>query len=136
MSDQPTGSCRCNAVRYVVKKPIQFAANCHCSICKKLTGGAFSSIAIVDEADLVFPEGKAALTAYEVSENATRYFCSRGGTPIYNLHKKFHGKLMLPIGTLDDPGEVVPAVNVHCEKMLPWVPNIMKMTNFDQDAVK
>ncbi|BCR02986.1 hypothetical protein DESUT3_00550 [Desulfuromonas versatilis] len=136
MSDQPTGSCRCNAVTFEVKNPLQFAANCHCNICKKTTGGAFSSIAIVDEADLVFTAGENLLSEYAISENASKYFCSKCGSPVYNRHKKFRGKLMLPIGALDKPGEIAPVVNVHCENMLPWVPNIMKMTNFDRDAVK
>ncbi len=129
---EATGSCRCATVKYLVKNDIKMAANCHCTICRKMTGGAFASIAIVDAADMEILEGKNALTAYEVSENAVKHFCSKCGSPIYNLHKGFPGKYMIPIGSLDNPAPITPAVNIHCENMLPWVGSIMEMTNFDK----
>ncbi len=132
MADPVTGSCRCGKVKFAVHKPIEFAANCHCSICKKISGGAFSSIAIVDEADLEFTAGRNELTAYRITENASKHFCGKCGTPVYNLHKGFPGKYMIPLGTLDNPRCVTPSVNIHCENMLPWVSSIMDRNNFDQ----
>ncbi len=132
MSETMTGSCKCGAVRYRIAQPIQFAANCHCNMCKKLSGGPFSSVAVVDGEGFTVTGGEENLTAYQVSENARKNFCKTCGSVIYMLHQQLPGKYMVPIGSLDRPAEVTPAMNIHCENMLPWVREIMNRTNFDQ----
>ena len=132
MPEPMTGSCKCGEIRYQIAQPIEFAANCHCNMCKKLTGGPFSSVAVVDQAAFTIIQGKAQLTTYEVSQNARKHFCRTCGAPVYLLHQKLPGKCMVALGTLDRPAEVTPAMNIHCENMLPWVREIMSRTNFDQ----
>ena len=39
------GGCRCGAVRYVVADEFRYAANCHCSNCRKATGSTFKAFA-------------------------------------------------------------------------------------------
>ncbi len=57
MSDKITGSCLCNAVKYIVNGSIKAVANCHCNTCQKLTGGVFGTIAVIDENDFEIIEG-------------------------------------------------------------------------------
>ncbi len=130
--DKITGTCLCKSVKYTLNGPIMAVANCHCNTCKKMSGAAFSTIAIVAEESLEITQGEKELSAYVVSENATKYFCQSCGTPVFNVHKKFPGNLMLPVGALDDPAAVTPAINVYCESMLPWVKGIAEQTSFDQ----
>lgn len=133
MSDLNTGSCKCNAIRYEVKGPLKFATNCHCNLCKKLTGGPFSSIVVVSEADFEVIDGSAELTRYQISDLAEKHFCRICGTPIFNRHSKFSGQIMLTLGSLDHPRQASPKVNVHCENMLPWIITIDQMKNFYQN---
>jgi hypothetical protein len=134
--DRITGACLCKSVRYALNGPIKAAANCHCNICKKMTGAAFATVAIVAEESLEITRGEKELSAYVVSDNATKYFCRSCGTPVFNVHKKFPGNRMLPVGALDDPAAVTPAINVYCESMLPWVKGIAELTSFDQGFTK
>jgi hypothetical protein len=132
MAETMTGSCKCGEVRYQIAEPIEFAANCHCNMCKKLTGGPFSSVAVVSQAGFAITQGQDQVSSYAVSENARRHFCRTCGSPIYLLHEKLPGRCMVALGTLDQPTAVTPAMNIHCENMLPWVREIMNRTNFDQ----
>jgi hypothetical protein len=127
-----TGSCHCKSVRYTVKSPFRMALNCHCNTCKKMTGAAFEAIALIEESELEFSRGKELLTTYQVSQLARKHFCSRCGTPIYNLHVKVPGQAIIHIGSLDDPAAVTPSVNIFCESMLPWVKSLADLKNFDQ----
>jgi hypothetical protein len=101
-----------------------------------MTGAAFATVAIVAEESLEITRGEKELSAYVVSDNATKYFCRSCGTPVFNVHKKFPGNRMLPVGALDDPAAVTPAINVYCESMLPWVKGIAELTSFDQGFTK
>ncbi len=132
MAEKVTGCCKCGRVKFHVSRDIVMAANCHCNTCKKLTGGAFSTIVAVEEDDFALTEGGSEVTVYQVSDKATKFFCSICGTPIYSEHIDMPGQVLLAVGALDDPFMVNPTLNIHCENMLAWVPKIMQMKNFDR----
>lgn len=136
MSDHLTGSCLCRSVKYITNGRIKAVANCHCDTCKKITGGAFETIAIIAENNLEIIEGQDTLTTYQISENAIKHFCRTCGTPIFNLLKKYPGNCMLQVGSLDDPSLVVPAINIFCESMLPWVKGIADLPCFEREPTK
>ncbi len=136
MSDNLTGSCLCNAVKYTINGPIKATANCHCNTCKKITGGAFATVAIITEDNLEIVEGQDNLATYQVREKLTKYFCSTCGTPIFNSHKKYPGHCMMAAGSLDEPSLVTPAINIFCESMMPWVKNITDLRCFEKEPTR
>ncbi len=136
MSEKLTGACLCSAVKYRVNGPVKAVANCHCMTCKKITGGAFETIVIVDESNFKIIEGQSILTTYQISEIATKHFCSTCGTPVFNSHKKYPGNYMVHVGSLDDPALVTPSINIFCDSMLPWVKNIADLQCFDREPTK
>ena len=136
MSENITGSCLCRAVKYTIKGQVKAVANCHCNTCKKVIGGAFETLAFIDETNFELIEGQDILTTYQISENATKNFCRTCGTPIFNSHKKYPGNCMVQVGSLDDPSIVAPAVNVFCESMLPWVRGIADLKCFEREPTK
>lgn len=136
MYDNVTGSCLCNAVKYIINGPIKAAANCHCNLCKKTTGGVFATIAIIDKSNLEIIEGQDTLSNYQISEKAIKHFCSKCGTPIYVLHKKFPGNYMLQVGSLDDPSLAAPKINIFCESMMPWLKKIDDMKDFEREPTR
>ena len=133
MPDKLTGSCQCKAVQYEISPAVKLLGNCHCKLCKKLTGAALSTIAIVAEEDFDLLTGADQLASFQVTENVGKNFCRTCGTPIFNTHKKYPGNKMVYLGSFDDPGFSSPAINVHCEKKLPWVFSMESLKNFDQD---
>lgn len=132
MTSAITGSCFCKTIQYQISATIPMAVNCHCNNCKKISGGAFSSLAVVKENRLEITSGKESLTAFQLSENLEKQFCSHCGTPIFNRNNHYPGRCMVALGSLDDPAVVTPSVNVHCENQLSWVVLDDKLQNFAQ----
>jgi hypothetical protein len=132
MSENKTGSCKCSEVKYEIKSEVEMVANCHCNTCRKMSGAAFATIVVVDEQSCEIFAGRNEMTAYQVTDNVEKHFCRKCGTPVYYLNKKFPGKCLIPIGSLDNPTGLKPSINVFCESMLPWVSSIDEITSFDQ----
>jgi hypothetical protein len=133
MTTAITGSCFCKAVQYRITSAIPLAVNCHCNNCKKINGGAFSSLAVVKEKRLEITSGMASLATYQLNENLVKHFCGRCGSPIYNRNSRYPGRCMVALGSLDNPTVVTPSVNVHCENRLAWVILDDKLQNFAQE---
>jgi hypothetical protein len=133
MSDKIKGSCQCKAVQYEINPTVKLVGNCHCTICRKITGASFSTIVIVAEDDFTVVQGTDQLSTWQVSGLAAKNFCCKCGTPIFNTNKKYPGRRMIFLGSFDDPKFATPTVNVHCENKLPWVDSIEELKSFDQD---
>lgn len=136
MSEQATGSCLCGAVKYIVRGSIKAVANCHCKTCQKITGAVFGTIAVIGEDDLQFIEGQELLSAYPISEKATKYFCRTCGTPVYNTHTRYPGNYMTQVGSFDNPALAQPAINIFCRSMMPWLPKIAELKCFDNEPTR
>ena len=133
MSDKVLGSCQCKAVQYEINPAVKLVGNCHCTICKKITGASFSSIVIVAEDDFAVVQGADQLSNWQVSDSAAKNFCRHCGTPIFNSHEKYPGSRMIYLGSFDDPNFATPTINLHCENKLPWVDSIQEQKSFERD---
>src|SRR5437868_11688987 len=51
------GKCYCGAVQYAVADEFIYAANCHCSNCRRTTGSAFKPFAGIERSKLVVIDG-------------------------------------------------------------------------------
>lgn len=126
------GQCRCGEVEFVVTGDVKSVVNCHCSMCRSINGGAFSTYVVVSLADLAVTRGKEMLSSYSVTENASKKFCSSCGTPVFNVNPiKYPGLSMLYVGILENQSAFRPVANIFCENMLPWVNSITEAKNFN-----
>ena len=132
MSIFKTGSCKCGNVKFELRSKVEMVANCHCNTCRKMSGAAFSTLVVADGGGWKFIAGSDEVNAYPVTESGTKHFCRRCGSPIYILNTKLPGKYLIPIGAIDDPSGLTPAMNVFCESMLSWVPSVADIASFDQ----
>ncbi len=124
------GSCNCGATTYELTGDVKNIVNCHCDLCRKMNGGAFSTYAVVSEKSLNVQSDS--LSSHSVSENALKNFCANCGTPMFNSNKKYDGLRMVYLGSLDDTSDLVPAVNIYCESRLNWLNDLPEMTSLDQ----
>lgn len=95
-----TGSCLCGAVRLQATLTSRKVDACHCSMCRKWSGGPLLCVSAAPGAAL---EGTEHITDYASSDWAERGFCSRCGTHLYYRLRQT-GEYMIPVGLLDDPG--------------------------------
>jgi hypothetical protein len=115
------GSCLCGGVKYEIDSGIEAVTNCHCSLCRKMSGSAFSSGAAVPARAFHFTAGQELLKEWESSPGYHRVFCGRCGSPIIKRKAKDPESLRLRVGTLDgDPGVKI-SKHIHVSSKAPWV---------------
>jgi hypothetical protein len=114
------GGCLCGKVRYSADAEPIFAGVCHCATCQKGTGTAFNAVVAVPK-PLVSLSGT--VSTYEGrgdTGNATyRRFCPECGSPVA-VEAAIMADVVIPIGTLDDPSAVKPAMQIYCDSAQPW----------------
>ena len=119
MTETMTGGCQCERVRYAARIADDEAYLCHCSMCRRATGGASIAFKNVALADVTWTA--AAPDYYQSSPIAKRPFCSACGTPLG--FQFLDGEAMdLTVGSFDDPARFRPTWNFSIETALPaWM---------------
>lgn len=98
------GGCLCGAIRYEIQRQHLNAWHCHCAMCRKAHGTAFSTHVVARPDQIVWLQGRSDLVPYESSPGAYREFCQRCGTHILVHGQTGDTTLAIPAGTLDgDP---------------------------------
>jgi hypothetical protein len=93
-----TGSCLCGSVQVEVPKNHVDLGVCHCSKCKKWTGGPLMEIECGTAVNFV---GKESITVFKSSEWAVRGFCQKCGSHLFIRDEKT-GEYGIPPGLFDD----------------------------------
>jgi len=114
-----SGSCLCGSIRYTVSAAIDHAENCHCGMCRKAAGAAFSTNALVPASALTV-EGSEHLGTYRSSPNRERCFCSKCGSPLFIKRLNAPEHIVITLGTLDDDPIVKPTRHVFFGSKAPW----------------
>ncbi|UVC13498.1 GFA family protein [Mesorhizobium onobrychidis] len=78
------GKCLCGAVQYAVADEFIYAANCHCSNCRRTTGSAFKPFAGIERERLSLTKGEDNLLIFgEETGHDTR--CKTCGSLLYSV---------------------------------------------------
>ena len=115
------GGCLCGAVRYTLAEPPALAEYCHCSMCRKAHGGAFSVNAVVPAATLVIVQGEDALSEFASSTRRRKRFCARCGSQLFIRRTDNDAIVVVTLGSLDDAAAIpAPARHVFVDSKAPW----------------
>lgn len=90
-----TGACACGAVRFAVQAPVEYDV-CHCTMCRRWTGGAFLSANCGEEVRIEGP-----VAVWQSSDRAERASCQRCGSPLF-FREKASGTHYMSVGAFDD----------------------------------
>ena len=97
------GGCLCGAMRYEVEGPLFDASHCHCSMCRRFHGAAFSTYAKVNAGAFRWLKGAELLAVYETTPGIGWAFCRICGSSLGIPGDA--GLREVTLGTLDqDPG--------------------------------
>ncbi|NRB70113.1 MAG: GFA family protein [Vibrio sp.] len=124
------GSCQCKSVQFRVTGDFKRIVNCHCTLCRKMNGAAFSTYVAILTTDFDLISGN--LASCDVTENARKHFCGQCGTPIFNSNPRYAGLNILHLGSLDteSPQELKPEVNIYDESKVSWLDYLSDLPAF------
>ena len=111
-----TGGCQCGAVRYALASEPTHTSICHCRMCQKAFGNYFSALTGVPNNDLTWTRGQPG--TFRSSEAVERGFCRECGTPL-TYRQVDTDRICISIGSLDEPGRVIPEIQYGTEGRLP-----------------
>jgi hypothetical protein len=118
------GGCLCGHIRYLATGDPLRVAHCHCTMCRKSSGGIALTFA-------AFPIGSVEWSQppglYESSKIAWRGFCPRcGSTLSYNFRHR-PTEILMAVGSFDR-AERLPAAQYHS-----WTSQRLEWASLDRD---
>lgn len=115
----PRGSCLCGAVRYETDGPLEGIDHCHCSMCRRSHGSAFSTYGRVarDKLRLLSDD---TLEWYASSDAVQRGFCRTCGSSLLFRHAGADAFEFIAVGTLDDDPGSRPEAHIFVASKAPW----------------
>ena len=114
-----TGSCLCGAVRYEVADAFEYAANCHCSRCRRTTGAACKPFAGIPVGQLQLTAGDDSLLVYGDPADSHDLHCRQCGSLLYSVVRD-GAWAHVAMGTLIDAPSIRPTEHIFVGSKAPW----------------
>jgi hypothetical protein len=114
------GSCLCGSVRYEITASLGDAEHCHCSMCRKAHGAAFSTNSVIPTEALTVTSGAALVSEYESSPNRRKCFCSNCGSQLFIRRLDKPEFTVVTLGTIDGDPRARPQRHVFVASKAPW----------------
>jgi len=115
-----TGSCLCGGVRFEVEAPFEVITACHCTTCKKISGGGgtINGRARTDAIRIV--EGDDLLKTFQPDEGSTKTFCSACGSNVFGGGWPDAEFSSVRLTTLDQPLDARVDRHIFVRSLAPW----------------
>lgn len=114
------GGCYCGACRYAVDlDTLDDVAVCHCSICRRTTGGTHVTWATVPTGVFRWTMGDA--RRYSALAGSDRYFCSECGAQLALWTALSPDTIDVSVSTLDQADHYPPDRHIWVGSRLAWV---------------
>jgi hypothetical protein len=117
-----TGGCFCGYIRYEAGGTPFHETICHCTICRRSTGGACVAWFSVPKAEFRVLSGHPAV--FNSTEHGTRSFCPQCGTQLTFEDTAYPEEVDVTTTSLDEPehvGKVPPKDHTHVATRLSWL---------------
>ena len=114
------GSCLCGGVRFEVTEPFEAVSACHCTSCKKISGGTgtVSGRARTDAIRIL--DGQKLVTTYQPDEGVAKTFCSACGSNLFGGGWPDSEWTSVRLSALDEPFEGRIGSHIFVRSLAPW----------------
>jgi hypothetical protein len=115
------GQCLCGEIKYQVSKIEQRMAHCHCTMCRKFHGAAFSTYGEAKVENFKWLQGKDFLKSYLATNGTERLFCKHCGSSLIFKPANDTGQVIeFSLATLDSNMEQRPDAHVFTDNRASW----------------
>ena len=113
------GGCHCGQLRYQFGAPLNDIAHCHCSDCRRTTGGILTTWLTVPLASFQWLSG----TPHSYASTATclRSFCPNCGAQLTLFSQLSPHSLDISVATLDHPEQAPADRHIWVQSRLSWL---------------
>ena len=124
------GSCLCGALSYEFEGDPDGVWMCHCSNCRKASGGSGNAIIIVPQERFHWLSGADHRVTFELRATYTITRCKTCGTPL--PAEEDETNVYLTAGTLDDPLGAGIKTRIFCGSRGDWDHDVAHVRYFDE----
>ncbi|MDO6428868.1 GFA family protein [Thalassotalea sp. 1_MG-2023] len=128
-------SCLCGKIAFRVQEFMSAVAHCHCTMCRKFHGAAFSTFAEVSLKHISFTRGEALLQSYVADNNSVRKFCKCCGSSLIfeSAFNRSDNTIEVALAAFDHIEAIKPNAHIYVANKAPWfeiTDNIPQFTHF------
>ncbi|MER8727872.1 GFA family protein [Mesorhizobium sp. M1027] len=127
------GKCLCGAVQYAVADAFIYAANCHCSNCRRTTGSAFKPFAGIERDRLSLTKGEDNLMIFG-DETGHDAHCRTCGSLLYSVVRD-GAFVHVAMGTLVDEPTIRPTQHIFVGSKAKWFTITDDLPQYREHAV-
>ena len=113
------GQCSCGAVEFEFSTDALRAYQCHCSICRKASGSAYSTTLMAPESKFSWVRGMEYVSSYAKENGYKVNFCSRCGSPVPNKFRNF-SLYSVPVGSLEGTPNIEVVAKIYLGSRATW----------------
>ena len=114
------GQCLCGQVTFEADSFKTAMAHCHCSMCRKFHGAAFSTFGAVLKRSFRWLSGEELVAQYIAPNQTTRLFCSNCGSSLAFQSADDDDHLEIALATLDSSKGLEPDAHIYLESKVAW----------------
>jgi hypothetical protein len=114
------GTCLCGGIRFTVAQPFLRVSSCHCTTCKKISGGVGTTSGRARTEDIRILEGEELATSHRPDEGTLKTFCSRCGTNLFGGGWPESEFTSVRLSALDEPYEGRVEHHIFVRSLAPW----------------
>jgi hypothetical protein len=114
------GSCWCGGVRFEIAEPFVRASFCHCTSCKRISGGVGTANGRARSEWITVAEGRELLTTYQPDEGSAKTFCSRCGSNLFGGGWPESEECSVRLTSIDEGLEQKPESHGYVRSVAEW----------------
>jgi hypothetical protein len=114
------GSCLCGAVQFELTGEFEPRSFCHCTSCKRLSGGAGTANGRVRSDSVRITAGEEQLRTYQPEEGTAKTFCSVCGSNLFGGGWPETDFASVRLPAIDTPFEGRPAQHIFTRSVASW----------------
>jgi hypothetical protein len=113
------GSCLCGGIVFEIAGPVPGIGQCHCSLCRKVSGvGSTATVAVAAD-QLKWISGENLVQAFERPSGYGSSFCRICGSPAPDPNRS-RTRYGIPVGVLDDDPGVTVVEHIYVGSKASW----------------
>ena len=114
------GSCWCGGVRFEISEPFLHASFCHCTSCKRISGGVGTANGRARTEWITVTQGRELLTTYQPDEGSAKTFCSVCGSNLFGGGWPESEECSVRLSAIDEGLEQRPEAHIFVRSVAPW----------------
>ncbi len=116
------GSCLCGKIAFSVSEFEPLVGHCHCTMCRKFHGAAFSTFVEVKLEHLTWLRGESEFSSYQAENDTVRQFCQHCGSSLMFI-SSFNQKaktVEVALACFDTEPPVSPDAHIYLASKVSW----------------